>query len=129
VLEKSSEAGSTKRPLLDIEVDQRPDAIVLHVAGEIGYLTVGRFRGEVREALARTGGCQLVLDLTDVTFLGSAGIAALAESAWQAQDSASDFQPLRIVVDHAKPVIRPMEITGMDELLVLHTSVGEALEA
>jgi anti-sigma B factor antagonist len=31
------------------------------------------------------------------------------------------------VVDHARPVIRPIQITGLDEVLALFNSVEDAL--
>jgi len=66
----------------------------------------------------------LVIDLTDVSFLGSAGLAALVSARRQAQRRR---EPLRIVVDHNRPVIRPLEITGLDEVLALYHTVDEAL--
>ncbi|QVI25420.1 hypothetical protein KHQ06_24060 [Nocardia tengchongensis] len=38
-------------------------------------------------------------------------------------------QPLRIVVDSNRPVVAPIEITGLEEFLALYHSVEEALHA
>jgi anti-sigma B factor antagonist len=35
--------------------------------------------------------------------------------------------PLRIVVDGARPVIRPIEIIGLDQILAVYDSVDHAL--
>jgi anti-anti-sigma regulatory factor len=63
-----------------------------------------------------------ILDLTAVTFLGSAGLTALVEAT---RHSAA---PLRIVVDSNRPVIRPIEVTGLDDVLRLYHSVDEAVK-
>ena len=34
---------------------------------------------------------------------------------------------LRVVVDHTRPVIRPIEMTGLDDLLALYTTLDLAL--
>jgi len=31
------------------------------------------------------------------------------------------------VIDHNRPVIRPIEMTGLDDLLALHTTLDQAL--
>lgn len=105
------------------------EAVVVTVAGEIDIHTVDRLRGAVAEGLARVvdepaDGIALVIDLTDVTFLGSQGLTALVEATKAAQRRK---EPLRIVVDHTRPVIRPIELTGLRDLLALYRTVEEAL--
>ena len=39
------------------------------------------------------------------------------------------YQPLRVVVDENRPVVRPIEIVGLDNVLALYHSVGDALAA
>lgn len=66
-----------------------------------------------------------IVDLTDVTFLGSPGLAALLQATEQAQRRR---EPLRLVVDaNRRPVIRPIAITGLDQLLTLCPTVDDAL--
>ena len=38
-------------------------------------------------------------------------------------------EPLRIVVDHTRPVIRPIQVTGLDDVLALFDTVEDALRA
>ncbi len=64
--------------------------------------------------------------LTDVDFLNSAGLTALLDATWHAD---ARPEPLRIVVDANRPVIRPIEVTGLDDVLALYHSVEEALNA
>jgi anti-sigma B factor antagonist len=67
-----------------------------------------------------------VLDLTAVTFLDSAGLTALLEATLHAE---AHRERLRIVVDANRRVIRPIQVTDLDEVLTLYHTVDEALHA
>ena len=110
--------------LLRVAVRREAAAVVVVAAGEVDLLTVGRLRVAVEEALRAADGRPVVVDLTAVTFLGSHGLAALAEAASKAEQRR---EPLRVVVDETLAVIRPLQITGLDEVLALYYSVGDAL--
>lgn len=101
-------------------------AMLLEAAGEIDLGTAPNLVDEVREALEQSETTLCVLDLTAVTFLASAGLAALTEAARYAGRLR---EPLRLVVDSNRPVIRPIELTGLDQILALYHSVDEALAA
>jgi anti-sigma B factor antagonist len=96
--------------------------IVVFTYGEVDVLTAGRLRAAVSKAL-REAGADRGRRSDRVTFLGSHGLAALADEASTAQQRR---QPLR-VVDETRPVIRPLQITGLDKVLSLYYSVEEAL--
>lgn len=99
-------------------------AVVVSVAGDVDVLTAPRLRDAVREALDYPEGHEVVVDLTAVTFLGSSGLGALVAAA---RSAARRRQPLRVVVDHSRPVIRPLQAAGLDELLTLDRRLDEAL--
>ena len=109
-----------------VNINQRwvDDAVVISVAGELDTLTTPRLRVAVREALDEAMGAAVVVDLTEVTFLGSPGLAALVDAVASANRRGG---PLRIVVDNTRPVIRPIELTGLDDVLALYETVDEAL--
>ena len=96
----------TDEQLLHVEVRHEPAAIVVCAGGEVDLLTVGRLQTAVDEALMQAAGWPVVVDLTAVTFLGSHGLAALAEAASQAERRR---EPLRLVVDEAQAVTRPLD--------------------
>jgi anti-sigma B factor antagonist len=123
VADQSSDEPAAEQ-LLHIGVRREPAAIVVFADGEVDVLTVGRLRTAVDEALRDAAGRPVVVDLTAVTFLGSHGLAALAEAASKAERRR---EPLRVVVDETRAVIRPLQITGLDEALALYYSVEEAL--
>lgn len=103
------------------------EALVATVAGEIDVYTVDRFRAAVTAGFNQLhDGQMLVIDLTKVTFLSSDGLQALLDIT---QTVRRRREPLPIVVDHTRPVIRPIEITGLETALALFTSVDDALQA
>lgn len=101
---------------------------MLTVRGAVDYRTEDQLRAAVREGLQRAHGRLPVLDLTDVGFLGSAGVAALVEIAQLAAQRSADFLPLRVVVDDNLPVIRPIQAAGLDHILALYHHVADALD-
>lgn len=66
----------------------------------------------------------VVVDLSDVTFFGSAGIAALLDAREQFENAGSK---LRLVATN-RPVLRSLEIAGVLELLPVFPSVADATE-
>ena len=88
-------------------------------------LTVERLRSAVAVGFDQSGGDEiLIVDLTGVTFLGSPGLQALVDVTYAAQRRR---EPLRIVVDENRPVIRPIHITGLDNVLALFDTVEHAM--
>jgi anti-sigma B factor antagonist len=75
-------------------------------------------------AFVEAGAGPVVVDLTDVTFLASRGLVTLLD----ARRASSAVTPLRVVVDHTRPVIRPLQLAGLAEVLTLFHDVHEALE-
>lgn len=108
-------------------VHAQDTALVVTVTGEIDLMTVDRFRAAVAAGFddLRPGDV-LVIDLTHVTFLASHGLQALIEVTQTAQRRR---EPLRIAVDHTRPVIRPIEVTGLDNVLALFDTVEKAMHA
>ena len=97
------------------------------VAAVHGDFDVDTFR-EVREALftcLNGRASALVVDLGDVGFFGSMGIAVLVEARQRADVVGAEFA----VVASRRTVARPIRMTDMEELLRLHRTCEEALAA
>jgi anti-sigma B factor antagonist len=122
----SASVRPASEQLMTVHAHDRDTAIVVTVDGAVDALTVPRLRTALREAFARLEGRVLVVDLSTVEFLGSPGLRALSDSAGEAVHHAG-VRPLRVVVDHTRPVIRPIEIVGLDGVLSLYHDVAEAL--
>jgi anti-sigma B factor antagonist len=110
--------------LLRLTTRRESAAVVVAVAGEVDLLTVGRLRAEVDAALRSAAGQPVVVDLTEVSYLGSHGLAALAEATSKAEGRR---EPLRVVVDETRAVILPLQVSGLDEVLALYYTVEDAL--
>lgn len=114
--------------LMTVHTENRADVLILTVVGDVDGLTAPRLSSAVAAAFRALDGRVLVLDLTNVRFLGSTGLRTLRDSAIEAVRH-QGVQPLRIVVDHTRPVIRPIEIVGLDQILSLYHTVEDAIAA
>jgi anti-sigma B factor antagonist len=110
--------------LLSVRRHRRGSAVVVTAMGEIDALTVSRLRRELDQAFAEEDVGPVVVDLTEVSFLGSRGLGALVD----AHREASALVPLRVVVDHTRPVIRPLQMSGLIHVLTLYHYIEEALD-
>jgi anti-sigma B factor antagonist len=101
-------------------------AIVLRTTGEIDMSTAPTLADELELALdAAIAPAPVVADLSDVTFLGSAGLAVLLDARDRAEQAET---PLRLVAV-GRPVLRTLEIAGLLELLPVYSTVAEAVAA
>ena len=120
----SEEPGT--EPRLDISRRTVDGTIVVEVTGEVDMATAPELHATIVTMLRAAGDGGCVVDLTSVTFLGSRGLTALLNATEEAEERR---EPLKIVVDSNRPVIRPIEITGLDQVLRLYHSVDEALRS
>ena len=104
-------------------VDHGPDVRVVHVVGELDTLTSPLLAARLAEQQAQVA--HLVLDLSDVTFLGSAGLAVLVG----AKDEADSRGRQLLVVPGSRIVRRALEATGLLQLFAVADDVPEALAA
>jgi anti-sigma B factor antagonist len=102
-------------------VEHGPGARVLHVVGEVDTLTAPVLRTRLDEHIGEVE--LLVLDLTDVTFLGSAGLAVLVA----AKDEADRVGHRLRLVPGSRIVVRALEATGLLTLFDLADTASDAL--
>jgi anti-sigma B factor antagonist len=109
-------------PLLRVERIVQDDAVIIRASGEIDLTTSPL----LAEQLTREEGipsAPLVVDLTDVEFLASAGLGLLAEHSQRYAALGSRL----IVVAGNRAVLRSIEITGLTEIITVVSSVEEAV--
>jgi anti-sigma B factor antagonist len=113
-------AGASATEFLDTTIS-RPDAgtVLLSVRGEIDTLTAPAFTAATDDLLAESGDA-LVVDLSEVRFLASSGLAVLISAAHRAEERGLRLQ----LVAPTRAVRRPLEITGTGQLFDLHTDVS-----
>lgn len=96
---------------------------VLHVNGELDLFTAPLVDSHIVKQLTAPR-AHLVLDLTEVTFFGSAGLATLVRAA----DSAAE-QDVELVLVATHPIVlRPLHVTGMATLFTIRRTVQDALD-
>src|SRR5688572_19486732 len=88
--------------------------LLLTVEGEIDVLTAPRLEVALRKGVDECADRPFVLDLTRVELLSSAGLRVLFEARGWAEELA---EPLRVVAGSARPVVWPLELTGLSSLL------------
>ena len=111
-------------PLLTVRADEVAGVVVVAVEGEIDVDTADVVLDALRLGL-ETGGPALVADLTEVSFFGSTGISTLITAHELADEHGKAFH---VVAPH-RAVRRPLQVTGVADVLRLHNSVPEALSA
>jgi anti-sigma B factor antagonist len=110
----ASSAGS-------VALDRRDDAAVLRVDGALDLALAPKLR-LLAERAARLRPAVLVIDLSGVTFLASAGMAELV----RAHRGCGEPVPLRVVAT-GRITLRPLELTRLTDVLAIYPSLSEAL--
>ncbi|BAW06856.1 anti-anti-sigma factor [Nocardia seriolae] len=101
-------------------VTQRDAATVLAVAGEVDLATAPALENAIDAALTAKPSA-LVIDLSEVSFLASAGMAALVAVHKRAGDT-------RIAVVADGPATsRQLKMTSLDQVFSLHSTLDAAL--
>jgi anti-sigma B factor antagonist len=116
----------TGKPPLTITVsDVAPDTILCVLLGELDLATAPRLQEKLTEAIDLAPS-HLVIDLSDIQFLGSAGLNLLTDI-HDAQHAAGYHVAVIVGTNH--PVTRPLHITALDQILDLHTELATAVRA
>ena len=112
--------------LLNVAVsDLGADSVLCVLIGEVDLVTGPLLREKLAGAIT-SGPRHMVIDLSDVQFLGSLGLKILVEL--RAAQRAAGHQ-LALVVDNNRMVTRILRVTGLDQVFDLHTELGAAVAA
>ena len=98
------------------------DTVLVRVSGEVDYLTANDWHDAIAVGLAQQPR-RLVVDLGEVEFFGSPGLAVLVQARVRAQQQRTEI----VLVCPGPRVRRVLELTGLLELFTLTTSADEAL--
>ncbi|MGK3201119.1 STAS domain-containing protein [Amycolatopsis sp. MEPSY49] len=108
---------------LAITVERLGRVLVVAVAGEVDRCTAPMLR-DVLEATSRRAPWRIVVDLSLVRFLNSAGLQVLLE-AHRGTAPGTDLG----LVAATRATLRPLQLTGVHERLAVHTSRAAAVAA
>ncbi len=108
--------------MLEIHIEQTAEYTVCRPAGELDAYTVAKFR----EALAELASApRLLIDLSDVPFMDSAGLGALIGGIRRAREADGE-----VTVACSRPTLtRLLHTTGFDRIVPVTDTVEEAAKA
>ncbi len=109
--------------LARIEEERGEDVSVAAIVGEVDASNTVEIAERLR-AVVTNRSKLLVVDLTETTYLDSAGINLLFELASELEHRQ---QQLRLVVAPASPISRMLAIVGLDGAVPTHATRAEAL--
>lgn len=93
------------------------------VSGDVDIATIDRFQAAIAEAEAHQPAV-LIVDMSAVEFLASAGLQALAAVRQRLDKSAR----VAVVAD-GPATSRPIQLTGLDQIFSLYPSLSDAMAA
>lgn len=105
-----------------VDSDRQGGAAVLTVVGDLDLSTATVLQGAVDTARDENPDA-LIIDLTGVGFLASAGMSVLVNAHKTAQGHGIEFA----VVATGAATARPLQLVGLDEILGLHGTLDSAL--
>ena len=99
-----------------------PEATTVSVVGSVDMVTAPPFGQAVAAAQAEQPRAVLI-DLSGVDFLGSAGLSVLVDAARRAADGGSAM----VIVAETHPVVHALAVTGLDSVLTIVPTTAQAL--
>lgn len=112
---------SAESRALQVRLEWAGSAAVLTVSGEVDAVSAPQLQSGIEEALERTPAV-LVVDLSGVSFFGSAGLSVLLLALEKLAK-----ENLRVVA--SPQVRRPIEVTGLDGMLEVFETLPAALRS
>jgi len=108
--------------VLEIHIEETTTYTLCRPMGELDAYTVGQFREALVELAAKP---RLLIDLSDVPFMDSAGLGALIGGIRRAREAGGD-----VAVSCSRPtLIRLLHTTGFDRIVPVAETVDEAAAA
>jgi anti-sigma B factor antagonist len=108
---------------ISTSVAHHGETAVVAVGGEIDLSTAPAFEAAVATALTEEPAV-LVIDLSDVTFMASVGLRILVATQEELRESVQVA-----VVANNPATSRPIEMTGLHEIISLYPTLDDALAA
>jgi anti-anti-sigma factor len=108
---------------LDLRVEQPPGGFsaTLDLAGELDISTADRLKQAIGELLVEHGARELTVDLRQLTFIDSSGLAAMVYTSRQCEQ----HQCRLSVIRGSQSVHSVFELTGLHELLPFADGDGD----
>jgi anti-sigma B factor antagonist len=113
--------GSLSREelLLHIQLEERDGYTICRPVGELDAYTVGQFRESLAELASRP---KLLIDMSDVPFVDSAGLGALIGGIRRSREVGGDVA----VCCNRPTLVRLLHTTGFDRIVTVADTVEDA---
>jgi anti-sigma B factor antagonist len=108
---------------ISTSVSHEDGIAVLAVGGDVDLATVPDFQAAITEALTQEP-TALIVDLSGVNFLASAGLQTLVAT----HESVSKTARFAVVAN-GPATSRPIQLTGLDQIFSLFSTLAEAIAA
>ena len=112
-----------QEPAASVALEEVPEGVVVAVHGALDLSLAPALRRTLERA-SRLRPALLVIDLSAVTFLASAGMAELVRANRQLEGEGRTR-----VVASGRLVLRPLELTRLTDELTIHPTLADALAA
>ena len=99
------------------------EAAIVAISGEVDMFSSPDLRREL-QGLTRRKVARIVVDLSDVGFMDSSGIATLVQGLKEARPFGGKF----LLAAPTETVLRVLQLANLTELFGVHETVEEALE-
>jgi anti-sigma B factor antagonist len=109
--------------MLRVKIENHDGVPVVRAAGEVDVSTAPALRDELTSVPESSK--QVVVDLSDVTFLDSTGLGVLIAAMKRLRDSETGGR-LDLVVTRPQ-IHKVLEVTGLTSVFTVHTTLDEAL--
>jgi anti-anti-sigma factor len=110
-------------PVFDLSVESDGQTVIVSASGEVDMVTAPRL-GEAASRAIEGAPPTLVLDLSEVTFLASAGISVLV----RAKQAGAEQTDVRIVAA-GSITLRALQIMGLAQDLAIYPTRDDAIAA
>jgi anti-sigma B factor antagonist len=108
--------------VLRIDLDERDEYTICRPVGELDAYTVGQFREALGELASRP---KLLIDMSDVPFVDSAGLGALIGGIRRAREVGGDVA----VCCNRPTLVRLLHTTGFDRIVTVTDTLAEAAKS
>ena len=105
--------------MLQIELEEADGYTICRPVGELDAYTVGQFRESLGELATRP---KLLIDMSSVPFVDSAGLGALIGGIRRARESGGDVA----VCCNRPTLVRLLHTTGFDRIVTVTETIEEA---
>ena len=110
--------------LIQLEIEEQGDVVIARITGELDIAGAASTGERIQEAVP-TSARALVVDLSELDFIDSSGVAMMFALA---RRLGSRRQELRVVAREGRPVARVLQIVEFDRAAPVRETLDEALE-